>query len=392
MFLWLWGSCIINGDAYLIYNRGFILGILLSFVAFFLVIPSLPQPKREHGLQWLAALYCAVMLMVAALGLYVAISGTPFTTPLSDEPIQILNRRLFFFRYHPNEVGSAFVIALYLLLYLFAALRNAFIRIAIVLSALLLALTISCTASRTAIILSSVGVAVFIWMMLMRRCSSRRKWAHRCLGLCISAVVLISAYYGTSLAVKLIRNPEIGMASDTPQADTPMSPQASEPDTTGQENAAQEQPTMRERVQLSDLNTLNMRTEIWQSGLDFMKAHPRAFLFGVPDNVVARIPQRIGRVESHMHNAFLEMLLLGGIPGFALYLSYLALLIYSGFRLSWNRDSNWARRFLGMVPLLLTANGVTEIYPLFAGNMMDIMYFAISGAVIALASDCSAQK
>lgn len=404
---WLWIGCIVNGDAYLVYNRGFILGVFVSFICFFLLIPSLSSERREKGLQWIAVLYCGLMLVMASLGLYVALTGHVIQTPFSDESIRIFEYRLYFFRYHPNEASSAFVVALYLLLFLFASWRNGLARAVLVLAAAAIAWTIALTGSRTAILLAAGGLSIFVFWAIYTYLFQTRLWLRWLAGIAVGAVLLVALYFGLSFSVNIATTIAQSTTTAAPVVDAStahtISPVA-EPfpaaaqQTDGPVQSAEPSPTavvpmdhtvqtVDSRVQLQDIGTFNARVEIWQTGLDYLKAHPMAYLFGVPDNIVSRIPHLVGRTEHHMHNAYLEMLLLGGIPGLALYGLYLLLLAYSGLRLAFDRSSSWGRRFLAVVPLLLAANGVTEIYPLFSGNVMDMMYFAISGAVIAFAMD-----
>ncbi len=55
--------------------------------------------------------------------------------------------------------------------------------------------------------------------------------------------------------------------------------------------------------------------------------------------------------------------------------------------MAFRRTSGLGTRFLAFVPLLIAVNGITEIYPLFSGNVMDMMYFAIAGTVLSLAGN-----
>ena len=388
MVIWLWVGCMVNGDPYLLYNRGFILGIFLSFISSFLFIPSQSGARRERGLEWIAILYCALLLMVACLGLFVALTGNTFQTAFSDEAIRMKENRLYFFHYHPNEAASAFVVALYLIMYLFASHKTVWKRIVLVLSGAAVAWAIGFTGCRTAIFLAAAGISAWVFIALDRHPFQNRVWLRWVVRLSISAFVMVGFYFGITLSTNLIVKATPPTAVNTPQSTASTAiHDASKPETVPIQHDQVKQTRDARAFHIQDINTLNRRTEIWQSGLGYLKNHPRAYLFGVPDNIVARIPQQVGRAETHMHNAFIEMLLLGGIPGLAMYLSFLAILAYNGIRLAMYKGSCWGRRFLGIVPLLLAANGITEIYPLFSGNVMDMMYFVISGAVIAFAKD-----
>lgn len=386
MALWLFVSCVVNGDPYLVYNRTFMLGIILSFLSFFLVTPTLPPEKRENVFRWLASLYCLLMVGMASLGLYVALTGQSIRTPLSDEAIRISINRLFFLHYHPNEAGSALVIALYLLLYLFASWRGVAKRLLLALAGLVTALAIALTGSRTSVLLAALGVGVLVFWAIYTHLFGKRKWLRWPVGLVALAGVTAALYLALSFSVGFVATLAQHSAAQVP----PPAVTEGQPAEPAPQAATPPQNVVRmddSRVQMQDIGTFNMRVEIWQTGLDYMKAHPRAYLFGVPDNIVARIPQAAGRQEMHMHNAYLEMFLLGGVPGIALYALFLLLLAYSGLTLAFRRTSGLGTRFLAFVPLLIAVNGITEIYPLFSGNVMDMMYFAISGTVLSLAGN-----
>lgn len=388
MAVWLWIGCIVNGDAYLIYNHGFILGVFLSFISSFLLVPSLVWAQRERGFRWIAMLYFMLMLLMACMGLWVAITGHAFQTVLQDEAIRMVDNRIYFFRYHPNEVGSAFVVALYLLMYLYTTYKKLLMRIVLVVSSVAITWIIGFTGSRTAIFLAAAGVSALVFMAIEHFSLKNCAWLRWMVGLFVGAVVMITLYFGISLSTTLVDSATSLAAENTAQQSVP----AAMEDERGPETPVvlEEQPQQTDdarALQFQDITTFNSRSEIWRSGLDYLKTHPLAYLFGVPDNIVARIPQQVGRAEMHMHNAYLEMLLLGGIPGLVMYLFFLAGLAYSGIRLVIHRELNWGLRYLGFVPFLIAANGVTEIYPLFSGNVMDMMYFVIAGAVITFAMD-----
>lgn len=402
--LWLFLSCLINGDAYLIYNRTFILGVFISFISFLIVIPTLHAGQRAGGFAMLSLVYGVLMLLLAALSIGVVLTGTPFSTPLSDERIHVSINRLFLFRYHPNEVGSAFVIGLYLLMYLLLRSRAILYKLLLAAGVLILSLAIALTGSRTAILLAACGIGFAVFWLVCHHAfeGKSRAWVKWVIGTVSMLAVTLIVYVALTFSVGVISNLSSLTASQraaeatitqTP-ADTAEAISQAPADTvetiaqTPNDTAADNAVHMDEsRILLKDIGTFNMRVEIWQTGLTYLAENPRALLFGAPDHVVARIPSSVGRSEFHMHNAYLEMLLLGGIPGLLLYLGFLFVVFRSCLQLAFGKRSRLEHRFLAMLPVLIAVNGITEIYPLFSGNVMDMMFFAISGAVIVFAQE-----
>lgn len=385
LFVWLLFSCAVNGDPYLVYNHTFIQYLFTGMIGFFLVIPTLRNGRPEDGFRRLATLYCLLMLLLAGLGLFSALTGTPIQTQLSDRAIYVASNRLYFFQYHPNEAASAMTIGAMLLLYLALQSRSWPLKVLQVLGALLLGIVIALTGSRTSMILTALSFGAFAFWMVWSRPVRRARWARWPLSLAVFSAVALLGYLFIAQSIGVVASLTLKIETVTHPVAASEAAASAEIET-GAPRAAQTEVVhmYAARQQFQDLGTLNMRQEIWQTGLDYLKENPKALLFGVPDNVISRIPASAGRPESHMHNAYLEMLLMGGIPGILLYLGYLAIVLRACWRLAFRKESTLAHRLLAVIPVLIALNGLTEIYPLFSGNVMDMMSFAISGAVITL--------
>lgn len=385
LFLWLLFSCCINGDPYLIYNHTFFQYLFTCMIGFFLVIPMLRGGRYEAGFRLLAYVYCLLMLLLALLGLFSALTGIPIHTKLSDSTLYVNSNRLFFFQYHPNEAASAFTIGVMLLLYLALQSRKILMKVLLLLCALILSVVIALTGSRTSMVITAVCMGACAFWIVYSLLARRPGWLRWPAGLATFCVIALLAYQAIVMSIGMV-------ASLTLKIEAAINPVAASEAAdsavieNGAPRAAQTEVVhmYQARQQFQDIGTLNMRLEIWQSGIDYLKEHPKALVFGVPDNIVSRIPTSVGRKESHMHNAYLEMLVMGGIPGLLMYLGFLAVVFRACWRLAFRKGSPLSYRFLAVIPPLIALNGLTEIYPLFSGNVMDMISFAISGAVIAL--------
>ena len=297
------------------------------------------------------------------------------------------SNRLYFLQYHPNEAASALTIGVLLFLYLALQNRALFVKVLFILCALLLGVVIALTGSRTSMILAAAGMGAFVFWVGYNLLFRRPFWLRWLACLMAFCVITVGAYQGITTSIGVVAS--IAMRIQAPSTPTAAEETASAITVTTVPNASQTDIVhmYEPRMQFQDIGTFNMRAQIWQSGIDYLKKHPKALLFGVPDNVVSRIPATVGRPEAHLHNAYLEMLVLGGIPGLLLYLGYLFIVLRACWRLAFHPSSSLPYRFLAIIPPLIALNGVTEIYPLFSGNVMDMMSFAISGAVVALSNN-----
>lgn len=99
-----------------------------------------------------------------------------------------------------------------------------------------------------------------------------------------------------------------------------------------------------ERDVARNLGTFTGRTEIWASGLNAIKEKPCILLFGMTDGQAARVPLVLNREIYHMHNTWLEMLLLGGVPGLVLHLWLCVLVVTRCMRLFFAKTSIFSQR------------------------------------------------
>ena len=88
--------------------------------------------------------------------------------------------------------------------------------------------------------------------------------------------------------------------------------------------------------------------------------------------------------NSLCHNGLLEMLLQAGIPGLVMYLFLMGRMLLAAARQFFNQKLPSWQRMLAAAPVIMLINILMEIYPCVSGNVMDMMYMVLAGAVIAL--------
>ena len=383
---WFWLCCVLNGDPYLLYNSRFLLGIALTFgVAYplFLLVDGALCPAR---LKALAALYVLLMLMIALPALYAGVTGKELSTPLSDQTLGIRGWRLFVFAYHPNEVASAFSIGLMLALWLCFAYKRVIARALCALSALAIFFALSLTASYTVMITVTFALGLSTLIVALRLLRVRSK-AIKTVVCCLAALCVAAAvFFSFTPALNLIK-----------QAENLIKPQPTQ-QSGGQ--AAEEQPTAidtSKEVQavdiVGDLASASSRFSIWKSGLSYLRERPATLLIGSLDSVVARVPMRYGdEAVYHMHDIWLETLLLVGVPGLLLYIWLCLMTLRGCLALALARGVPLEQRLLAVLPPMLMLNGIMEIYPGLSGNVMDVMYAVLCGAVIRLGDAALGQR
>ncbi len=389
--LWLLVVNIINGDYGFEYNLTFCLGVLISigvgFPLFFLI-----QPTWHRRVLWLVGgLYVAAMLLVALFSLYAALNDILIASPFTEYLLGIQTGRLYVFNTHPNEVAAAFNIAFQLCLLFTLLTKHRWIKALFFLGAAVFYAIISTTISRTSMIIVSLSGGFYLFIQL----SQLRWFKHRLLsfvtrgiaGLALTVLLFfcfapvmsaIDSYHPTQAKTMVTS----ALADDTADAQNDsvqnVSVVTTEPATSDLET----------RSLLRDLPTFTGRTDIWGAAIDYIRLRPITLLIGQTDAQVARVPHKmLGWDVYHQHNVWVEILLLGGLPGLLLYAILIVKVLVSDFQLLAVPGTNekW-QRYLAGITLLMMLNGFTEIYPSWSGNIMDLMFFILLGAAVNVAT------
>lgn len=117
---------------------------------------------------------------------------------------------------------------------------------------------------------------------------------------------------------------------------------------------------------VSDMKTLNGRTEIWAAAAQGLRANPRILLIGT-ENVGQTISPYWDVMDVlHAHNSWVEVLYQLGIPGLLAALALTVLAVWDGAVLLW-RNRNLFQSCVVMVVLCLLACAILEPY-LFTAN------------------------
>ncbi len=397
--LWFWVSCVLNGDYYLTYNLHFIVGVTLTFGLGFPLFFTLEASEKGRWFDAVSGFYVGAMVILAGLGVYVVLTASSIGTPLSENAIKVTKGRLSVFGMHPNEIASAMSLGLFLAIRLILKTKHIAWKLVYGLGGCILCLAIAFTVSRTSILISAAGVSVAVFLWCMARLAKRKLLVRVAVsGTAMAAVlILLSGMMLGNIFSLPQKLPGIvaGLAEEAQETPaTALAPAPTAAPTAEQTAAPTADPTEapKKKAQIAvrdimdDLGTFSARTEIWQAGLQYIKDRPITLLIGSADSDVARVPNRyLGRNVYHMHNTWMEMLLLTGVPGSLMYLFLILSVLWAGFRLLRAKGQAVHMQYLAIVPVFPLINGLMEIYPCVSGNVVDIMFFIVCGALISAA-------
>ena len=416
--VWLLITNTLNGDPYLLLNQKFIMGVFLTFGVCFPVFILAEPGWLARGLKatgWFAVLLFAG---IACIGVFLAFTGRTYTSPLSDRAIGIFDGRLYVFTLHPNEVACLFVGVLFWAAYLIAAARRPLSRVLLAAACLCLYAGIALTDSTTGKLSTSVGLGLTVMLLLKRygRGKNPLKAVYTVIIACAVAVIAMAGFSGVVRAASYaLRRPKPALTIRMPEpivtpvsqereqsVDMPNSiesegePSSDAPDSV--ETKTEPSSDMPDSVEAEALDvvpvardmrpnfgTFSDRTSIWKAGLDAIRNHPRILLMGMTDGQAARVPKTaLNRDIYHMHNAWMEMLLLGGIPGLLLYVLFCVQLVAQCVKVYFNKKQPFSTRMLAIGPAVLLIHCLMEIYPAFAGTAMDMVFALLAGAFTAM--------
>lgn len=276
---------------------------------------------------------------------------------------------------HPNTGAAISGIALPLTGYLLVQTKRLPAKLVLLFGGIICYVTLSLTDSRTGIISTSIaiGLEAFLAANVILR---KRK--HALLRIALSAVaaclVTIALYHGTAL-VRCGYNQYAAIASvSTGKEDAKNDGMAAVDDASHEQDSPAPPVISRD---LSDADSFNGRTDIWIGVLSGLFENPDILAIGTGPSVAGEVmapyfPE--GSPIGIFHNSFLGVLVAFGVPGLALLLILMILLMIKSLRLTFMDLSNPDTLAVRMMPAVLLFT-VTE-------SMMEDFLFVSSLNVV----------
>jgi O-antigen ligase len=278
-------------------------------------------------------------------------------------------------------------IAMLCWLYLAARSRKPVCRVLCLLALLPLGFSIGLTASRTSIITAALVFGAAAAVGITAALAKNKRWLRWLAGCGALAVVAAASLWVLNAGVPLIMKDRTLLVESKLFIQTAVAEQESPAAANAAKNASAPKgdAQVKQRTFAQSFGTFSMRTEIWEAGVQYLKKNPKVLLFGSTDGQVSRIPRwTLNRNVSHMHNSWLEMLLQTGVLGFAAYVFIIGRMLLASARQVFNvRFPVW-QRILAAAPVVMLVCTLMEIYPCVSGNVMDMMYMVLVGAVIGM--------
>lgn len=328
--LWLVLTRFLNGDHLLRREFLTVMDILITFLMF-ASAAQLNEKQRNLFLSALVIIYCCFFVMVCITGLFVTITGSYLCIdPVYDIWIKVDRiagvNSLVLFSQNTIICASWVYIALALLVYAFIRRHNCVLRILILLGIVPVFLTLPLFHSRTIQIVFAISCGMLALLILMRSLNNLSLLIRIPTVVFVTALALLIGFFSfnwSNVLVTELRSSCSPVFSDYYESID----NKADPAVFGIDISEEISGNMEEQRELSTNSTMTGRTDIWKSGFIAMRRDPSILEYGSLSDELMNPVNRILKEEinpavkkdkPHMHNMFLQILMLTGIPGLLL--------------------------------------------------------------------------
>jgi len=422
--VWALVSRWLNGDIYLFIDLKLVLSLLLGFLLF-AAGTALCEKACGIFLDLLTLIYSGFFLLVALASIFVFLTDTYIHIPPENVWITILNEggmnSLNALSTHRLIAVGRFFLAACLVVYQFVKRKNIIVRILCLLAYITLHMAIALCHARTTHIAMCVGFAMLMLLAFIPVFEKRSKplrFAALPIIAALSLLVFYKSFDVCDLAVARLREATVPAFETyynslevkpneeyfgTREFSAELSAAAAAEEkaaqsSSGEEPAAAVTPSpkpVKESVvdnrKLLGNWTFTGRTEIWESGIIAIKENPRVALFGesskdfmkgVNHILRSQVNPSVKEYKNHMHNSFMQVLMLFGVPGLLLVLAWTVLMVKNMLRLFFSKMAPLHDKFL-TVPLAgVFVISLAEVFIFGSLDTITIVFYLIAGAFL----------
>ena len=371
------GQQILNDTTYIYF---------MSIYAFFGCYGVARALNRKYWKTFFSAFCLAwtvAALVLACLGIYVAISGVPIKN-FGSEWITVEWDGRASLVYQSVTAGIVISVCMFVSLVGCFLTKKRILKIFYIFAALILFFASSLTGTRTAYLLTALQLAMMLYIFLRDRLKPGQpknlaltagKYTLLFACFLVSAVLIIFIH---ARSVNLIKIMQVrgGLFFSTAYAES---------------TASLPEVVQRDFQFAAGWDYFfSGRLSIWENALKVVTANTRNLLLGqsvsnpMAQTNVLLTSQGIGYYY-HCHNTIIQILLENGVPGLLLYLSFIGIFIFHGIRLVRNRDLPFWQRILPIGSLLCIMEGLIDntCHVTYGYPQMTILYL-FAGFTIAL--------
>ena len=327
---------------------------------------------RNVGLKWIGRIYLAFSLLMVGLTMTLQLDAVPGVLA-SEVYWDGVRARIF---WHPN--GSAFVLLLGLgfSLYFLTQADRKWKKWALAILTLLQFLTMVLTNSRTTILLACALMSGTVFFMFWKG-SWKQFLAGAAAALAVMAVLL-----GTYNLVFDLHN-EVQIEKIMTQQESASTQNLIVDEETGEVSVFGADNSVQGDLS-KDMKTLNGRTYIWKAAFGAFRDNPQVRIWGT-EYVAEEVSYRNYFPVVNCHNAWIQMLMLFGIPGLLVAVAFTVIAVKNLLVIMSLKKGEISRKVIAMIVVCLLAGSMLEVY-LFTGedlsNCQNFLFFLCTGYLV----------
>lgn len=389
--IWVLLSRWFNGDVYLFIDFELVLNVLIAFL-FFAVPGILGKKEREALLDLISVLYCGFFFVGVLAGLFVYITNTYIHLPPENTWISIRQEGTLYSLNLFSTMRLLGVARLFLAFMLFGyqfhKRKNRVFRFGILLAMAVVYIAIALCHSRTTQIAISGIAAMYAMLICMRYLKAKLPIRVICTGLAAMAA-LVLCYCSFDLCNSMVSSAHnavapvfeayynglenkpneeyFGLRENTEhyliEEKEKLKEQQAELEAIGEETSLLIEEdiglTANDSRKLAGNWTFTGRTEIWHAGLLVTLRDPVRLLLGdlskdlmtIVNTVLRELYPAVKEYKLHMHNSYMQTLMLTGLPGLLLVVLWTVLLLKKMIKLFFSKEYGFAAK----IPVLAIA-------------------------------------
>ncbi len=409
----------LNRDFYLMVDFDLVMKFLFSFLLF-AVGTQLDSKQRERLLDVLTVLYAGFFVVASIVGIFIAVTNTYLHIPPEDVWITIktegdLNSLNLLSTHRLVSAGRLFI-AWSLLIYQLLKRKGHFTRALTLVCIAIVHLAIVLLHSRNIQIVLSISYGMLVLLVFAKLLSKKPAPMRYTILPLVTAAAAVLCFYSFKAVNNLITELCFDAAprfeayydrlENKPDSENfgivltadELAALSGDTSASGEDVAGTETPATTAEVDkkvLTDTRsilankTMSGRTDIWKSGITVLKRNPSIGLYGRLSNFMALVNEAYLEIHpemenkiNHMHNVYLQALMLTGFPGLLLILWWTFMLVKDMLRLFFNKNDT-ASLAVKALTIPLTGMFIFGLAELIILNLLDLcgMCFYLIGGI-----------
>jgi hypothetical protein len=399
---WFLVCRIINGDWYLQESYAMVYQTLLSCCVLFLVPFLKNETQRDKLFKAFALVYSIAFSAIAWVAIIAALTGNNWVNPTDSGSILGINEvysnpyRLNILGIHPNISAILFYTSLALLFYLFFRSKRVWSKVVYGLAAVGLYLAICMSGSISAIIVTGAIISLVVFALVFQS----QKIIRLRVPIAVLAMLTTCILVVTTYPLVIRRTSDI---YDKVHQETADFEQPKIATVFAQENQLQEadgsnttsESFVEERLEVDSM-TSNMQSRfvIYSSAFLSIADRPITLLIGeLWQDAMDRSAKVINfPYQNHVHNSFLQTLVVGGGVSFVLMVLFTVLLAIYSIRLFFNKGTPLYLKMLVLAPVGLLCHSMTEAILFVDSRIPNMLFFLVAGMIIAYGKEITAKE